>query len=78
MNILEHIKQELPWFDANSTYDLTRGKPAPEQLDIVQNILAKNATAKDEGTWELLVGSGKDLDTFEKKSIFYKIIVKGM
>ena len=41
MNILEHIKQELPWFDANSTYDLTRGKPAPEQLDIVQNILAK-------------------------------------
>ena len=39
MNILEHIKQELPWFDANSIYDLTRGKPAPEQLDIVQNIL---------------------------------------
>ena len=42
------------------------------------HILAKNAMATDEGTWELLVGSGKDLDTFEKKSIFYKIIVKGI
>ena len=41
MNILEHIKQELPWLDTNSTYDLTRGKPASKQLDIVQNILTK-------------------------------------
>tara|TARA_B100001079_G_C16359307_1_gene492107 strand:+ start:152 stop:1348 length:1197 start_codon:yes stop_codon:yes gene_type:complete len=41
MNILEHIKQELPWLDANSTYDLTRGKPSPEQLNIAQNILTK-------------------------------------
>ena len=36
MNILEHIKQELPWLDGNTVYDLTRGKPAPEQLDITQ------------------------------------------
>ena len=37
MNILEHIKQELPWLDGNTVYDLTRGKPAPEQLDITEN-----------------------------------------
>ena len=36
MNILEHIRQELPWLDGNTVYDLTRGKPAPEQLDITQ------------------------------------------
>jgi DNA-binding transcriptional MocR family regulator len=41
MNILEHIREELPWLDANSTYDLTRGKPAPDQLDVVQNIIAQ-------------------------------------
>ena len=54
------------------------GKFEMETSNHTCHILANNATAKDEGTWELLVGSGKDLDTFEKKSIFYKIIVKGI
>ena len=53
------------------------GKFEMETSNHTCHILAKNATETDEGIWELLVGSGKDLDTFEKKSIFYKIIVKG-
>ena len=44
MNILEHIKQELPWLDGNTVYDLTRGKPAPEQLDITENYYSKLST----------------------------------
>ena len=54
------------------------GKFEMETSNHTCHILAKNATETDEGIWELLVGSGKDLDTFEKKSIFYKIIVKGI
>ena len=54
------------------------GKFEMETSNRTCHILAKNATETDEGIWELLVGSGKDLDTFEKKSIFYKIIVKGI
>ena len=44
MNILEHIKQELPWLDSNTVYDLTRGKPAPEQLDITQKYYSQLST----------------------------------
>ena len=54
------------------------GKFEMETSNHTCHILAKNATKTDEGIWELLVGSGNNLDTFKKKSIFYKIIVKGI
>ena len=44
MNILEHIKQELPWLDGNTVYDLTRGKPSSEQLDITESYYSKLTT----------------------------------
>ena len=45
MNILEHIRQELPWLDGNTVYDLTRGKPSPEQLDITQKYYSELSKA---------------------------------
>jgi DNA-binding transcriptional MocR family regulator len=44
MNILEHIRQELPWLDSNTVYDLTRGKPASKQLDITQKYYSELTT----------------------------------
>ena len=39
MNILEQIRKEHSWLEANRAYDLRRGKPSALQLDITQSIL---------------------------------------
>ncbi len=39
MNILEQIRKEHPWLEANRVFDLRRGKPSNLQLDTTQNIL---------------------------------------
>ena len=39
MNILEQIRKEHSWLEANRAYDLRRGKPSTLQLDITQSIL---------------------------------------
>ena len=39
MNILEQIRKEHSWLEANTSYDLRRGKPSTLQLDITQSIL---------------------------------------
>ena len=39
MNILEQIRKELPWLEDKVSYDLTRGKPSSDQLDISQQYL---------------------------------------
>ena len=41
MNILEQIRKELPWLEDKVSYDLTRGKPSSDQLDISQQYLEK-------------------------------------
>ena len=39
MNILDQIKEELPWLGNNEIYDLTRGKPSPNQLLLSQKLI---------------------------------------
>ena len=39
MNILEQIRKEHSWLEANTSYDLRRGKPSNLQLDTTQTIL---------------------------------------
>ena len=39
MNILEQIRKEHSWLEANRAYDLRRGKPSALQLDITQSNL---------------------------------------
>ena len=39
MNILEQIRKEHSWLEANTSYDLRRGKPSALQLDSTQSIL---------------------------------------
>ena len=39
MNILEQIRKEHPWLEANRAFDLRRGKPSNLQLDTTQSIL---------------------------------------
>ena len=39
MNILEQIRKEHSWLEANISYDLRRGKPSALQLDSTQSIL---------------------------------------
>ena len=39
MNILDQIKEELPWLGNNEIYDLTRGKPSPSQLLLSQKLI---------------------------------------
>ena len=41
MNILEQIRKELPWLEDKVSYDLTRGKPSSDQLDISEQYLEK-------------------------------------
>ena len=36
MSILEQIKSELPWLDDKVIFDLTRGKPSPDQLSVTE------------------------------------------
>ena len=36
MSILEQIKSELPWLDDKVSFDLTRGKPSADQLNVTQ------------------------------------------
>ena len=36
MSILEQIKSELPWLDNKVIFDLTRGKPSPDQLSVTE------------------------------------------
>ena len=36
MSILEQIKSELPWLDDKVSFDLTRGKPSVDQLNVTQ------------------------------------------
>ena len=40
MSILEQIKSELPWLDDKVSFDLTRGKPSADQLNVTQRILS--------------------------------------
>jgi len=39
LNILEQIRKEHSWLEANTSYDLRRGKPSNLQLDTTQTIL---------------------------------------
>jgi len=39
LNILEQIRKEHSWLEANTSYDLRRGKPSNLQLDSTQTIL---------------------------------------
>ena len=36
MSILEQIRSELPWLDDKVIFDLTRGKPSPDQLSVTE------------------------------------------
>ena len=36
MSILEQIRSELPWLDDKVSFDLTRGKPSADQLNVTQ------------------------------------------
>ena len=39
MSILKQIKEELPWLGDNDSFDLTRGKPSPDQLKLSQKLI---------------------------------------
>ena len=43
MSILEQIKTELPWLDDKVAFDLTRGKPSPDQLSMTEKTFSSLA-----------------------------------
>ena len=43
MSILEQIKTELPWLDDKVAFDLTRGKPSPDQLSMTEKTFSNLA-----------------------------------
>ena len=53
MSILEQIKKELPWLDDNLSFDLTRGKPGADQLDLSNELLSINVPTHDENSVDL-------------------------